>query len=89
MALNTFHCPNCLRYNYKIHIIYTVNNGEERNIYHCQECGNYFSETKNTPFSVLRKPLSFITMVLDAVNEGMGINAACRTFGTTQKSIQL
>lgn len=88
MVLNTFHCPVCLRSNYKTHTTYTVNHDEERNIYHCQECGNYFSETKNTPFSVLRKPLSFITMVLDAINEGMGINAACRTFGTTKKSIK-
>jgi transposase-like protein len=88
MALNTFRCPNCQSNNYKTHTSYEVSNGEERYIYHCQECGNYFSETKNTPLEGLRKPLSFIITVLDAVNEGMGINAACRTFGTTKKSIK-
>jgi hypothetical protein len=35
----------------------------------------------------LRKPLSFISTVLEAINEGMGINAACRTFKTSKKSI--
>lgn len=35
----------------------------------------------------MRKSLSFIAQVLEAVNDGQGINAACRTFKTTKKSI--
>jgi transposase-like protein len=88
MELNNCHCPKCQSKNYKTHTSYTVSNGEERNIYRCQECGNYFSQTKNTPLAGLRKPLSFIIPVLEAVNGGMSINAACRTFGTSKKSIK-
>jgi IS1 family transposase len=36
----------------------------------------------------LRKPLSFIAQVLEALNEGMGVNAASRTFKTTRKSLK-
>jgi len=33
-------------------------------------------ETKNTPLEGLRTPLSLIIQVLEAVNDGMSINAA-------------
>ena len=88
MALSSLHCPNCQSENCKTHTSYKVLCGEERNIYRCQDCGNYFSQTKNTAFSVMRKPLSFIAQVLEAVNDGQSINAACRTFKTTKKSIK-
>jgi hypothetical protein len=65
-----------------------VQAGEQRELYHCHDCGEYFSETKNTPLAGLRRPLSFIAMVLDALNEGMGINAACRTFHVGKNSIK-
>ena len=52
------------------------------------ECDNYFSETKNTPIEGLKTPLSRISMVLNAVNDGMGINAACRTFQVGKNSIK-
>jgi len=88
MSLTTIRCPKCNAENHKHHVFYTVGSGEEREIRHCQECGNYFSETKNTPLEGLRRPLSFIVLVLNAINNGMSINAACRTFGTTKKSIK-
>lgn len=87
MSLSSHHCLNCQSDNYKTHTSYKILNGDERNIYHCQECDNYFYQTKNTALEGLRKPLSFIAQVLEAINEGMGINAACRTFKTTRKSI--
>lgn len=88
MALLSLHCPNCQSQDCKTHTSYKILNGEERNIYHCQECDNYFSQTKNTALEGLRKPLSFIAQVLEAINDGQGINAACRTFKTTKKSIK-
>ena len=36
----------------------------------------------------MKTPLSFISQVLEAINDGMGINAACRNFNTTRKSIK-
>ncbi len=89
MTLSNLHCPNCQSENCKTHTSYKISTGFERNIYHCQECKNYFSQTKNTALEGLRKPLSFISVVLEAINDGMGINAACRTFKTTKKSIKL
>ncbi len=87
MALLSLHCPNCNSNNCKTHTRYEVSCGEERNIYCCQECGNYFSETKNTPLEGLNTPLSKISDVLEAINDGMSINAACRRLKTTRKSI--
>ena len=54
MALLSFHCPNCQSTNGKTHTSYQVKSGEERNIYHCQDCDNYFSQTKNTALEGLR-----------------------------------
>jgi hypothetical protein len=36
----------------------------------------------------LRTPFSFIVLVLNALNDGMSINTACRTFGTTKANIK-
>ena len=88
MSLIARHCPECNRSNIKFHTMYTVGSGEQRTIYHCPECDNYFSETKNTPLEGLKTPLSRISMVLEAVNDGQGINAACRTFHVGKNSIK-
>jgi hypothetical protein len=69
----------------KVHTTYSVGSGDQRHLYRCQTCNAYFSETKNTPLEGLRKPLSFIISVLNALNEGLGINATARTFGTTKR----
>lgn len=87
MSLTERRCPECNSDNIKPHTGYTVRSGEQRYIYHCQECGSYFSETKNTPQAGLKTPLSRITMILNAINDGMGINAACRTFHVGKPSI--
>ncbi len=88
MTLTTRCCPKCNSENHKPHTTYTVGDGEKRQIHHCSECGEYFSDTKNTPLEGLKKPLSVITTVLEALNEGMSINAACRVFHVGKKSIK-
>ena len=88
MSLTEYHCPECGSDAIKRHCGYVVNNGEERSIYHCMECDNCFSETKNTPLEGLKTPLSRISTVLNAVNDGMGINADCRTFQVGKNSIK-
>jgi len=88
MALFTLRCPKCNSEEHNHHTFYTVGSGERREIRHCQACGNYFSETRNTPLEGLKKPLSLIILVLNALNDGMSINASARTFGTTRKSIK-
>ncbi len=54
---------------------------------HCDTCREYFSETKNTPLAGLRAPLSKIKLVLDALNDGVGINAATRIFNVAKNTI--
>lgn len=80
-------CPECGSKELKRHTTYKIGNGEEREEYECQDCGAYFSETKGTPLAGLRRPLSFIQMVLDALNNGLGINAARDTFHVGKNSI--
>jgi transposase-like protein len=88
MFLTERHCPECNSENLKRHTGYSVHSGEQRAIYHCQDCGNYFSETRNTPLAGLKTPLSRIAIVLEAVNDGLGINAASRTFRVGKNSIK-
>ncbi len=90
MSLTKTNCPECNSDNLSVHTTYTaLMDGEQRRIYHCDECGNFFSETKNTPLEGLRTPLSKIILVIDALNDGLGINAACRTFRVAKNSVYL
>jgi len=86
--LQQLRCPTCNSEHFSRHTGYEVSSGEERELYQCDECGSYFSETKNTPLAGLRRQLSFIVMVLEAINDGLSINAACRTFHTGKNSIR-
>ena len=88
MVLLNLHCPNCNEDNCKTHTGSEVSDGEQRHIYHCQACGNYFSETKNTPLEGLKTERSKISQVLESINLGQSINAACRRFKTTPMSIK-
>lgn len=89
MSIFESRCPTCEGENFSPHTTYTVKNGEEREIYYCPDCDSYFSQTKNTPMENLRTPLSLIQLVLDALNNGMGINATCATFHVSKNSIYL
>jgi len=80
-------CPTCHSENIQVHTTYTIQNGEQRSIYQCQICQDYFSETQNTPLAGLRTSLSRIMEVIAALNDGMGINAAVRTFKVAKNTI--
>ncbi len=80
-------CPTCYSENIESHTTYTIQSGEERTIHYCRACQDYFSETKNTPLAGLRTPLSRITEVIEALNDGLGINAAARTFKVAKNTI--
>ena len=88
MSLTQRKCPECNTENFKRHCSYTVKSGDQRTLFLCQECDNYFSETKNTPLEGLKTPLSRISLVLEAINNGMGLNAACRTFHVGKNTIK-
>ena len=58
-----------------------------RRLYYCPDCKGYFSETYNTPLASLKTPLSRIVEILQALNEGLGVNAVCRVFGVSKNSL--
>lgn len=80
-------CPSCDSQAVKPHTQYTVQTGEARMIYYCPKCGEYFSQTSATPLAGLRTPLSRIQLILDALNDGMGVNAVCRTFHVSKNTV--
>mgnify|MGYP001822460862 CR=1 FL=1 len=88
MSLTRQHCPECNSKSFKRHCHYRIKSGEIRTLFLCQECGNYFSETKNTPLEGLKTPVSRISLILEAINDGMGLNATCRTFHVGKNSVK-
>ena len=88
MSLTRRHCPECNSENVKRHCRYTIKSGESRTLFLCKDCHDYFSETKNTPLEDLKTPVSRISLVLEAINDGMGLNAACRTFHVGKNTIK-
>jgi len=88
MELHEIRCPDCNSANFHPHTTYTVQvEPAVRQIYQCDDCGTYFSETALTALARLRTPLSRIQVVLDALNNGMGINAVRDTFRVGKNSV--
>ncbi len=87
MLLKAIHCPECDTPDLKVHTAYTVRSGETRRLYYCPSCRCYFSETYGTALAGLRTPLSRIQQILDALNDGMSLNATCRTFHVSKNTV--
>jgi len=80
-------CPECTSCDIKAHSQYSTNNHGNRTIYKCEDCGCYFSETKQTFMEGLKTPFSLIWQVLNARTEGMSFNATTRVFGVAKNTI--
>ena len=87
MELLRLKCPVCHSFDAQYHSPYTTKNHGGRVIYKCEHCPVYFSETKNTLMEGLKTPVSVIWHVLKARTEGMGLNAAARTFDKAKNTI--
>ena len=87
MELLRLKCPACHSLDIKYHSPYTTKNHGGRVIYKCENCPAYFSETKNTLMEGLKTPVSVIWHVIKARTEGMGLNAAARTFEKAKNTI--
>jgi len=87
MELLRLKCPGCRSADIQHHSPYTTKNHGGRVIYKCEHCPVYFSETKNTLMEGLKTPVSVIWHVLKAHTEGMGLNAAARTFEKAKNTI--
>ena len=87
MDITIIHCPNCQGNDIHRHTVYETKNNGERFVYKCSQCGEYFSETKNTPAEGLRKPLSVVSDVLNARTGGMSLSACSRVFGLSKNTV--
>lgn len=87
MELLRLKCPACHSLDIKYHSPYTTKNHGGRAIYKCHNCPAYFSETKNTLLEGLKTPVSVIWQVIKARTDGLGRNAATRTFDKAKKTI--
>ena len=87
MELLRLKCPACHSLDIQYHSPYTTKNHGGRVIYKCENCPAYFSETKNTLMEGLKTPVSVIWHVIKARTEGMGLNAAARTFDKAKNTI--
>jgi hypothetical protein len=87
MELLQLKCPTCEVPDIHAHSSYNTKNHGVRVIYQCQSCLGYFSETKNTFMAGLKTPVSMIWTVIKARTDGMGLNAATRTFDFAKNTI--
>ena len=87
MELLRLKCPGCHSTDIQYHSPYSTKNHGDRVIYKCEHCPVYFSETKNTLMEGVKTPVSVIWHVLKARMEGMGFNAAARTFDKAKNTI--
>src|SRR5215471_396808 len=87
MELLRLKCPACHSTDIQYHSSYTTKNYGGRIIYKCEHCPASFSETKNTLLEGLKTPVSVIWHVVKARTEGMGLNAAARTFEIAKNTI--
>src|SRR5713226_4658420 len=87
MELLRLKCPVCHSSDMKYHSSSTTKNHGGRVIYKCENCQTYFSDAKNTFLESEKTPVSEISHVLKARTEGMGLNAAARTFEKAKNTI--
>src|SRR5437764_896537 len=87
MELLQIKCPTCHSAVLQSHTTYATQHHGRRIIYKCANCPTYFSETKNTIMAGLKTPVSVIWQGLKARTEGMGLNAAARTFEKAKNTI--
>jgi transposase-like protein len=87
MELLRLKCPVCHSADIQPHSPYTTKNHGSRILYKCSVCPAYFSETKHTLLEGLKTPVSVIWQVVKARTEGIGLNAAARTFEKAKNTI--
>jgi transposase-like protein len=87
MELLQLKCPTCQSVVLQYHTSYTTQHHGSRIIYKCASCPGYFSETKKTLLAGVKTPVSVIWQVVKARTEGMGLNAAARTFEKAKNTI--
>jgi transposase-like protein len=88
MSLTIEVCVACGCQHLKVCFTYQTSQNGQRKMYKCGECGNLFSETKNTPMEGIRKPISLVAMALRNRLGGMGFNETARTFEISRDTLR-
>jgi len=87
MELLQIKCPTCHSALRQSHTTYATQQHGRRILYKCTHCPTYFPETKKTLLAGLQTPVSVIWQVIKARTEGVGLNAAARTFEKAKNTI--
>src|SRR2546428_6666590 len=87
MELLQIKCPTCHSAVLQSHTTYATQHHGRRIMYKCEHCPTYFFETKKTLMAGVKTPVSVIWQVVKARTEGMGLNAATRTFNKAKNTI--
>ena len=87
MALLQIKCPTCQSAVLQSHTTSATQHHGRRIMYKCASCLDYFAETKKTLMAGVKTPVSVIWQVVKARTEGMGFNAAARTFEKAKHTI--
>jgi len=87
MELLQIKCPTCHSAVLQSHTTYATQYHGRRVIYKCTNCPTYFSETKKPLMAGVKTPVSVVWQVVKARTEGMGLNAAARTFEKAKNTI--
>jgi len=80
-------CPYCYSFQIVENKKYETKSYGIRKLDKCENCGALFSQTHSTFLFFIKKPIYLITFVLNALTDGMGINACCRTFKISKNTI--
>jgi len=87
MELLRLKCPACHSSDIQHHSPSTTKNHGGRVIDKCENCPTYFSETKHTFLEGLKTPVSVMWQVIKARTDGLGLQAATRTFDTAKNTL--
>ena len=82
-------CPVCKSEAVQPQSQYLIATGECRQLYQCPPCQRCFAQTRGTALFGLHTAVSRITLILNALTEGLSVNGACRVFHVSKKSLSL
>ena len=85
--LNRYLCPHCYSKKVTLQRSYSTKNNGDRQLYFCQDCESYFSETYGSPIAGINTSLSKVGQVLKARTSGMGLNRTAHVFENYKNTI--
>ena len=85
--LNRYLCPHCYSKKVTLKRSYSTKNNGDRQLYFCQDCERYFSETYGSLIAGINTSFSKLCQVLKARTSGMGLNRTAHVFGISKNTM--